>query len=454
MLSSTAGSLRRFGRRHTSPQLRRVAYRVRMALFDAVVRLLFFAVGLPALYLLEPISRLRIGELRVDHIGHLAIEPELLLRQLRLDGPGRATRLFFMHGAPSNRQLFGMWRRRLNVVAIRGQLLWRAFLSVKPLLARTRFNQPFPAVSSGWGGGERCHQVMAGAGPQLAFTPAEEARGQAELRRMGLPEGAWFVVFHARDPVYYAALSGYRRQYKPEFRDMSIDTMFPAMQRIAASGGYAIRVGAVVEKALPDLGPRVIDYATHYRTDFMDIYLCAKARFMMASNSGLCSVGQIFDTPVGFSNVFPYYTVPSGKGATYIRMFLRDRRTGDLLSFPEIKRRGLLQCPPHLAQALFRETYYDERALDIVHNDAEDITNLCMDMMDRFEGRRPRPEAVRLEEMHRMLYDGVDRSPEAGRISPRFAMRHAHLIEPLAGDGAVAELASSSISVGRVSQRK
>lgn len=419
-------------KRHTSLQSRETVYRACWTAFRATVRITFYTLGLPTLYLLEPIVRLRLGELRTDHIGHLAIEPELLLRQLRLDGLDHATRVFVVgHKAPANGQLLEMWRRRIRIVALRNQVASRAFSTVKPILVRTRFYQPLPGAFAGWQGGERCHEVMFRAGPQLAFTPAEDARGQAELSRMGVPDGAWFVAFHARDPAYYAVMSGRDvRRYPRTYRDMPVETMFEAMQGVAASGGYAIRMGSLVEQALPDLGPRVIDYATRHRTDFMDIYLSAKARFFMGSNSGLACVAQIFDVPVGLSNVFPYNIVPSGKGVTYLRMFLRDRTTGQILSVPEIKRRGLLQCPPSVAQEFDTQRYYDDRALEVIHNDAEDIKSLCMDMMDLVEGRPPAPEGVRLRDRNRMLYDGVDRSPDAGQIGARFAVRHALLIEP------------------------
>ena len=191
-----------------------------------------------------------------------------------------------------------------------------------------------------------------------------------------------------------------------------------------------VRMGAVVEHALPDLGPRIIDYATLYRTDFMDIYLCARARFFMGSNSGLVSVAQIFDVPVGMSNLFPYNTVPSGKNVIYTRMLLRDREAGEILSFPEIKGRGLLHGQASGPSELLLQRYYDARALDVIHNDAEDITSLCIEMMDQVEGRPLDPQGVRLRDRNRLLYDGVDRAPEAGQIGTRFAMRHAHLIEP------------------------
>ena len=437
-------------KRSTSRRFREAVRRAPWAALAAVIRTVFYVFGLPALYLLELIAPVRIYELRIDHIGHLAIEPELLMRRLRLDGAGRATRVFVARGAPANRQLFEMWKRRLRIVETHSHRVSRMFSIAKPLLMRTGFGQPMPGAFTGWAGGERTHELMAGAGPTLAFTPEEEARGQAELRRIGVPEGAWFVPFHCRDPLYYAMLSGYTHQYERVYRDHSIDTMFDAMRWIAARGGYAIRMGAVVEKALPDLGPRVIDYATHHRTDFMDIYLSAKARFFMGSLSGLVNVPQIFDVPFGIHNSFPCMYVTSGKIVLYVRMFLRDRKTGEILSFPEMKRRGLLQCPPERAPEFETQQYWDDLGLDIVHNDAEDITNLCMDLMDQVEGRAPHPEAVRLEAIHRMLYDGVDRSPLAGRISPRFAMRHADLIEPLAG--ARAELASSALSLGRVSR--
>jgi putative glycosyltransferase (TIGR04372 family) len=420
--------VRRFVKRYTTLRFRLAVYRICRELPDLAIRALFWTVMLPTLYVLEPIARIRIGELRVDHIGHLAIEPELLVRQGVLDGI-RTTLVFVVCKTPANRQLFEMWRRRLRILEIHSHGVRRVFWTLKPLVARSRFGQFLPGAWAGWKDGERCHDVMFRGRPQLDFADDENAYGEAELRRMGVPEGAWFVAFHARDPTYYEWLSGYQTRFERTYRDMAIETMFDAMRHVAASGGYAIRMGAVVEKPLPDLGPRIIDYATHHRSDFMDIYLCAKARFVMASNSGLCSVAQIFDVPLGVSNVFPYNIVPSGKAVRYIRMFLRDRRTGQILPFPEIRRRGLLQCHPAVAQEFDTQKYYEDRALDVVHNDGEDITGLCIDLMDLTDRRSPHPEAVRLQNVHRRLYDGPDRSPVAGQIGERFVLRHAALVE-------------------------
>jgi hypothetical protein len=49
-------------------------------------------------------------------------------------------------------------------------------------------------------------------------------------------------------------------------------------------------------------------------------------------------------------------------------------------------------------------------------------------MMDLVEGRAPSPQALRLQERYGLLHADVDRGPGAGRIGPRFALRHAHLI--------------------------
>jgi putative glycosyltransferase (TIGR04372 family) len=413
----------------TTYRIKRLAF----AGFSVLASALFTVIGIPILFLLAPVFRLRIGDLREDRIGHLAAEPEIYCRLRAIDGMSSSKRVIFFAWDPANRQLLEMWKRRLNI--IEHWWLKRLSQAVMPAIRRTRFFEPLP-LPINWSiapGGERCHEAFARGTATLAFTPEEEERGQRELRRMGVPQGGWFVAFHARDPAYNNVRWGQgATKYPWTYRDIPLETYFDAMRFVAERGGYAIRMGQIVSEPLPDLGPRIIDYASRYRSDFMDIYLIARSKFFIASNSGLLCIAQIFDVPFGACNMFPYFAITSGKRAIYTTMLLRERRSGEVLSFPEINARGLLRRPsdPSKFKTSWSPPFWDESGFDVLYNEPEDIRDVCLDLLDGIEGRSPPPNAQRLVRTYTNFFDGADSGPYAPKLSPRFALRYAHLIDP------------------------
>ena len=58
---------------------------------------------------------------------------------------------------------------------------------------------------------------------------------------------------------------------------------------------------------------RVIDYAhSNLRSDRFDIYLCAKAKFILGNTSGVALVGSIFGTPSALANMVPLAALAVG----------------------------------------------------------------------------------------------------------------------------------------------
>ena len=110
---------------------------------------------------------------------------------------------------------------------------------------------------------------------------------------MGIGADDWFVCMHARDTSY---LREWRPEYadawdKVDFKNASIESYVKAAEYIAAQGGFVLRYGAVVEKPFPVTdNPRIIDYATKHRSDFMDIFLAAHRSRL--SRSGVWLAGR------------------------------------------------------------------------------------------------------------------------------------------------------------------
>jgi putative glycosyltransferase (TIGR04372 family) len=213
----------------------------------------------------------------------------------------------------------------------------------------------------------------------LYFTDAEEEEGKRLLKKMGISENSWFVCFHSRDPAYLSTQFKFDSSYH-DFRDCDIKNYLKAAKYITDSGGFAVRVGSVVAEKLPDMkNPRIIDYASYYRTDFGDIYLPAKCKFFLGSSAGLLCVPYIFHVPVAMANYIPMSVAPSPrKGDLFIPMKIWSVKEKRFLTFREILESGV-------ADYLYSEQYA-EAGVTPVENTADEILDLAIEMNERLDG--------------------------------------------------------------------
>ena len=397
------------------------------SLLNLGCRLVFVVIGIPVLWVFEAIYPIRIGELLEDRVGHLASNTELYVRLARQSAEKPAGKTIFFAWNPANRPLLEIWKRYLPIVENKSAR--RFFIACRPFISRTRFYCPLPNIPV------IEHEAYLNEPPVIQFTRAEDERGRAGLLAMGVSPDDWFVCVHARDPSYIAYRKGFgKAENQSSYLDCSIENYIPAMQWIAKQGGVAIRVGSHVANALPDCGPRIIDYAKLHRDPFMDIYLSARCRFFLGNNSGLITVARIFNVPWAAANLCPMPWV--GK-AGWRNMdnpkLLRRNSDGHIMTFPEIAAMGLLECygdEPERLRMLFTPETYEKLGYTWIENSPEDVLAICMDMFDMSEGRPLDSEGLRLQDAFNRLYTMGYTHLNGGGISPRFALLHRHLIEP------------------------
>ena len=375
---------------------------------------------LPILYLLEPFWRFRFALMHTQRIGHLAGNTDLFLRKRQIFGASPRTTLIFTGWDPANRQLFEMFKRHLPIYESRWLTRFMSYCG--PLLRQTRFY-----LNLDWT--DRDYREFNEGRASLIFTDDEEDRGRTELDKMGIGPDDWFVCIHARDSAY---LKAWRPQYKNlwdtrEYRNSSIENYLKAAEYITSLGGHVLRMGAVVEEPLPDLNnPRIIDYATLHRSDFMDIYLCAKARFFLGTNSGLFVISTIFDVPVGLANMVPFGAFPFRREGRFIPMLLKKTDSEKILNFQAVADMGFFDT-----ERMFQSALHEDRGCTWVENEPEDILELAREIIGNLEGRNPDPEQTALRDMFRKKYMSLIPDSEfAGDMGWQFAAKHRDLIEP------------------------
>lgn len=340
------------------------------------------------LYLIKPFRTIKLCYIRSMAIGQQAGNTGLFLRRLQLNQDKKTTYIG-ISGKPDNKQLLKMFQRKLPI--IQNQLLAR--IHREPILANSPFymDLPFP---------HNAYDEFRSTKPDLEFTPEEEKRGQELLRRMGIGKDDWFVCFLSRDNAYLLKQDS-KRQYSSEFRDSSIDNFFRAAKYITSCGGFAIRMGAVVEKELHIANPKIIDYASNYRTDFGDIYLTAKCKFYLGDTAGLWVVPSIFNTPVALTNAIPFHT-PFRKGDMFITKRIYNKDLKRLLTLREYMD--------------FNESTYEINNMrflnkilngnyDIIENTSQEILDLTKEMNERLDGTfKETKETEEIQKQFRSLF--------------------------------------------------
>ena len=353
-----------------------------------------------------------------DRIGHLAAEVDNYLKQIELGeiAPARAL-LLLKRGKLANRAVLEMWERHITVIS--GGFV-RALL--KPFLR-------FPSITMKLGTAVLGIDTAAtyqttlrrwqGRPPVARLSGELVARARADLARMGLPENAWYVCIHSREGGYSP-----RDEHVHEYRNSDIETCTLAMDEILARGGYCIRMGdTTMAKLTPK--PGVIDYATSaFKSDYLDLYLCANTRFFLGNTSGLCILSTIFDRPSVLVNMIPHGACySSAPGDISIPKKLCDTE-GKLLHFPDIFAS---------AAASFRYAgLYREHGIGIVDNTPEEIRDAAAEMLDRLDGTftATAEDEARQERFRGFLQPHHYCYGATSRIGRDFLRQHAALLEP------------------------
>lgn len=207
--------------------------------------------------------------------------------------------------------------------------------------------------------------------PLLQLKDEHRQRGWETLSRMGIPKDAWFVTTHVRG-------SGFKG--KESFRDSNIATYLESFSQVTARGGWVIRLGDASMNPLPPV-PQVVDYAlSPVKSDWMDVFLLAAARFMIGTSSGPTTVSYAFGVPVVMTNNLPTAATYLSKQDLFMpRLMLRlDGR-----SFLNLE--DIMTLPYSLG---FNDGMYKNIfRVKTVPNTSEEIAGLVTEMLDKLDGR-------------------------------------------------------------------
>ena len=230
-------------------------------------------------------------------IGNMAYSTEHFLRRLSL-GKGNIKYFGIAQNLVSNNFLFSMFKRKIKIFQINIRLY-------NFLTSCLKSSPYFSIATNPYNDYEAFNNKKTK--PTLSFSKDEEIKGKKLLKDLGIPTNGWFVCFHARTPNYLKQNS--KKLYGTDFdfsyqdfRNCDINNFVDAMKFIISKGGYAIVMGREDNAKLNYKHEKIINYSKNNWSEFGDIYLSAKCKMFVGSNSGLICVPFIFNRPVILTN--------------------------------------------------------------------------------------------------------------------------------------------------------
>jgi putative glycosyltransferase (TIGR04372 family) len=257
-------------------------------------------------------------------IGHVAFL-DTYIKSVKLGWAPQKTPLlaYSMKNPPAGWPLFKFFSEHINIIPtdinvdeeIDYQLAGGRDAALEHLTIRDRrraaLSRPFWYGSDGHGrvrwygplGAEVEAAWKAGGRPAL-FSLSDEER-KIFRRRMaqiyGLPEEAWFVLLHVREPGFH---SGWHK-FHAGTRNADIESYWQVIDFVVSQGGWVVRGG---DPSMTPLAPRerVIDYAvSEHRSAEIDIYLCAECAYFVGTNSGFSVIPPVFGKRCALTNWSP-----------------------------------------------------------------------------------------------------------------------------------------------------
>lgn len=364
---------------------------------------------------------------RTDRIGHQVGNIAEYVAKINEEGKLRNTLIFGVaQDSVANSYLLDWWRTYVQF-SFWTKDAYKTALQYKSL---HKFIFDISKNNQGEGGIEFMQQTKARYMHfpwDFKFTEAEEKHAQGEMRRMGIDPRKPFVCFWGRDSAYLKHILNKHYPYH-DYRDMDIDSYILSMNWLQSKGITSIRMGAIVEKKLSASSPQIIDYASHYRSEFMDVYLSAKSLFCIAADTGVNLLPIFFHKTIGMVN-YPIYNIPGAflnKNRRFIFKKYKSVQNNAMLSFKECIR-------SNIADLNWCVDMDNQSTVQFLNNTPEEILDLVKEVYRTVNNEHCQEQEGSLQNrFHELVNESITRQlpfPPQSKISHSFCKRNPWFLE-------------------------
>jgi putative glycosyltransferase (TIGR04372 family) len=255
--------------------------------------------------------------------------------------------------------------------------------------------------------------------PLFSLSTKERAIFRKRMEQIyGLPEDAWFVLLHVREPGFHSSW----HKHHAGTRNADIQSYSSVVDFVISQGGWVVRGG---DPSMTPFSPheRVIDYATSpSRSPEMDIYLCADCAYFVGTNSGFSLVPPAFGKRCALTNWSPIGIPNWYLDDIYIPKLVRKVSENRLLTYGEM----------YDSFAGWSQFARDFKKSDfvIVENSAEDLRETVEELHEEVFEKTHGPALEDRQRLERFNEISLARGGYVGsRMSYRFLKKYQQLLE-------------------------
>lgn len=359
--------------------------------------------------------KIKFPHIYISRIGHLMLECDCFIKeQLLYFGSNPRAIILAPRSQIANAAAAKAWSKYFFV--IENQLL---VIFLKPFQHHpwTKVDVSRYVVSAQTADVYRIYNEWGSRSPLLKLNQSEIERGDEVLQRLGVPKGGWFVCIHARSGGYSPA-----DEHLHQHRNIAISDFEKAVNFIISQGGICIRMGDKTMTPSPKISG-LIDYAvSDYKEDWMDLYLSARCKFFLGSNSGAVTMAMVYGVPCAVVGMAPLSAFSVGINDLSIPMIHRSKKSNKTMSFDEI-----LQSEVG-SYKLAEE--YEKAGIILEHNTPDDILDLTVEMYTRVLGSNKSEivDEIRQKKFMSLIKNGHYGYGAASRIGSAFLKKYEHLL--------------------------
>ena len=325
-----------------------------------------FLVGfmLVPLTLVLHLLKYRIVNIFTERIGHLAIEPVCA----SIDYKYKYKLIIIKYGNIANNYLLNLWKEDFIIIEskltswiLKSMTIFR-LASLDCRKYERVFNQP-----------RLSFKVLAqkiNLESLINIPPSDLHYLYGYLEKLGMRKSDWFVCIHAREEGFSPIDDSIQSH-----RNSKIENYDKAINHILSLGGWVIRLGDSSMRKILFCDEKVIDYAnSNLKSELLDVLLCNHARFILGSSSGICTLGSLLGTPCAIANILPVADAWFTRFDIYTSKKIFSIKEQRVLTLFEMM--TLPVCNFRFA------SQYDDAGYVCLENSAEEIYNLCVEMVD------------------------------------------------------------------------
>ena len=216
-------------------------------------------------------------------------------------------------------------------------------------------------------------------GESLVSLTAEEIEaGNNFLESIGIGKNQPFVCYATRSTSYYEKLNASGVQVKlNSVRNPDESIYFQVAKYLCEQGLFVIRMGKDLDTKVPDSYKKyILDYASEFRTDFLDVFLLRQCVFLINGSTGIGLMRAIFNLPTIYSDFYRNHN-----------NFFKD----DLALFQKVyyvneNRFAIVSEMVSMNDQYSDERYQDVLGVVLVKNNVEEILASCDEMTARLNG--------------------------------------------------------------------